>query len=103
MRGQLAEKAGMKRVTADHIGMLGTVVNALALQDSLEQQGVDTQLVHTDPDPFEAGGGRLVAPELLPAAAPPPALPGWTRNTIGRDPRPRAGMVKTPACCGVTW
>ena len=44
MRGQLAEKAGMKRVTADHIGMLGTVVNALALQDSLEQQGVDTRV-----------------------------------------------------------
>jgi len=44
MRGQLAEVAGMKRVTADHIGMLGTVVNALALQDSLEQQGVDTRV-----------------------------------------------------------
>ena len=44
MRGQLAEKAGMKRVTADHIGMLGTVVNALALQDSLEQHGVDTRV-----------------------------------------------------------
>ncbi len=38
MRGQLAETAGMKRVTADHIGMLGTVVNALALQDALERQ-----------------------------------------------------------------
>jgi len=45
MRGQLAEKAGMKRVTADHIGMLGTVVNALALQDSLEQHGIDTRVL----------------------------------------------------------
>ena len=44
MRGQLAEKAGMERVTADYIGTLGTVVNALALQDSLEQQGVDTRV-----------------------------------------------------------
>lgn len=44
MRGQLAEAAGMKRVTADHIGMLGTVINALSLQDSLEQQGVDTRV-----------------------------------------------------------
>lgn len=44
MRGQLAETAGMKRVTADHIGMLGTVVNALALQDALERQGVDTRV-----------------------------------------------------------
>lgn len=44
MRGQLAEKAGMERVTADYIGTLGTVVNALALQDSLEQRGVDTRV-----------------------------------------------------------
>jgi uridylate kinase len=44
MRGQFAESAGMKRVTADHIGMLGTVVNALALQDSLEQKGVHTRV-----------------------------------------------------------
>jgi uridylate kinase len=29
----------MERVTADHIGMLGTVINALALQDALERQG----------------------------------------------------------------
>lgn len=44
MRGQLAEKAGMERVTADYIGTLGTVVNALALQDALEQQGTDTRV-----------------------------------------------------------
>jgi len=44
MRGQAAEQAGMERVTADYIGTLGTVVNALALQDSLEQQGVDTRV-----------------------------------------------------------
>jgi uridylate kinase len=44
MRGQLAEKAGMERVTADYIGTLGTVVNALALQDSLEQRGVHTRV-----------------------------------------------------------
>jgi uridylate kinase len=44
MRGHLAEQAGMERVTADYIGTLGTVVNGLALQDSLEQQGVDTRV-----------------------------------------------------------
>ena len=49
MRGQLAESAGMKRVTADHIGMLGTVVNALALQDSLEQKGVNTRVLTAIP------------------------------------------------------
>ena len=49
MRGQEAEKAGMMRITADHIGMLGTVVNALALQDQLEQQGVDTRVLTAMP------------------------------------------------------
>ncbi len=49
MRGQLAESAGMKRVTADHIGMLGTVVNALALQDSLEQRDIHTRVLTAMP------------------------------------------------------
>jgi uridylate kinase len=44
MRGTLAEKSGMERVTADYIGTLGTVVNGLALQDQLEQRGVDTRV-----------------------------------------------------------
>ena len=33
---------GMERVTADHMGMLATVMNSLALQDALERQGVPT-------------------------------------------------------------
>lgn len=37
--GGLAE-AGMDRVTADHMGMLGTVMNSLAMQDALERHGV---------------------------------------------------------------
>jgi len=49
MRGQLAEAAGMKRITADHIGMLGTVVNALALQDSLEQREIHTRVLTAMP------------------------------------------------------
>lgn len=49
MRGQFAEASGMKRVTADHIGMLGTVVNALALQDSLEQRDVHTRVLTAMP------------------------------------------------------
>ncbi len=39
-RGAKAEKDGMDRVTADYAGMLATVINALALQDSLEREGV---------------------------------------------------------------
>ena len=35
----------MDRATADYMGMLATVINALALQDALEQQGVDTRVV----------------------------------------------------------
>lgn len=36
---------GMERVTADHIGMLATVMNALALQDALERVGVPTRVM----------------------------------------------------------
>ncbi len=38
-RGAVLADRGMDRVAADHIGMLGTVINALALQDELERQG----------------------------------------------------------------
>ena len=34
----------MDRVSADHMGMLATVINALALQDALEKQGVHTRV-----------------------------------------------------------
>ncbi len=36
---------GMERVTADHMGMLATVINALALQDALERQGIPTRVM----------------------------------------------------------
>jgi uridylate kinase len=42
-RGTQAEADGMDRVTADYAGMLATVINALALQDVLEREGVDTR------------------------------------------------------------
>jgi uridylate kinase len=42
-RGAEAEAQGMDRVTADYAGMLATVINALALQDALEQAGVETR------------------------------------------------------------
>ena len=35
---------GMERATADYMGMLGTVINAMALQDSLERMGVVTRV-----------------------------------------------------------
>lgn len=42
-RGAQAEADGMERVTADYAGMLATVINALALQDILEREGVNTR------------------------------------------------------------
>jgi uridylate kinase len=44
-RGQAGEKGGLDRVTGDKMGMLATVINALALQDALEKQGVDTRVL----------------------------------------------------------
>ncbi len=42
-RGAEAEQNGMDRVTADYAGMLATVINALALQDALEKEGITTR------------------------------------------------------------
>ena len=42
-RGIEAEEEGMERVTADYAGMLATVINALALQDALEREGIVTR------------------------------------------------------------
>jgi uridylate kinase len=42
-RGIEAEQEGMERVTADYAGMLATVINALALQDALEREGIVTR------------------------------------------------------------
>ncbi|HAP77414.1 MAG TPA: UMP kinase [Acidimicrobiaceae bacterium] len=43
-RGRQGAMKGMDATQSDHIGMLGTVMNALALQDALERAGVDTRV-----------------------------------------------------------
>ncbi|MGB3238587.1 MAG: UMP kinase [Geitlerinemataceae cyanobacterium] len=43
-RGVKASSAGMDRATADYIGMIATVMNAMTLQDALEQMGVPTRV-----------------------------------------------------------
>jgi uridylate kinase len=43
-RGKIGSEMGMDRATADYMGMLATVMNSLALQDSLEQQGIGTRV-----------------------------------------------------------
>ena len=44
-RGARASELGMDRVTADHVGMLATVMNSLALQDALEKRGGETRVL----------------------------------------------------------
>ncbi len=44
-RGRNAEQLGMDRATADYMGMIGTVINALALQEALERAGVQTRVM----------------------------------------------------------
>lgn len=43
-RGKIGSEMGMDRTTADYMGMLATVMNSLALQDSLEQLGIETRV-----------------------------------------------------------
>ncbi len=43
-RGSIGTDAGMDRSTADHMGMLATIMNSLALRDALERQGVVTRV-----------------------------------------------------------
>ena len=45
VRGTIASRQGMDRVNADYMGMLATVINALALQDHLERRHVDTRVL----------------------------------------------------------
>lgn len=44
-RGAALHAAGMDRVTGDHMGMLATVMNALAMRDSLERAGIPTRVM----------------------------------------------------------
>ncbi|MGZ8392601.1 MAG: amino acid kinase family protein, partial [Gemmatimonadales bacterium] len=45
IRGTTASREGLDRVSADYMGMLGTVINALALQDVCEKIGIDTRVM----------------------------------------------------------
>jgi uridylate kinase len=45
VRGSILSREGIDRVTGDYMGMLGTVINALAVQDVLERKGIDTRVM----------------------------------------------------------
>jgi uridylate kinase len=56
-RGIAASSYGMDRTSADHMGMLATVINSLALQDAMEKQGIQTRVqtaisVHQVAEPY---------------------------------------------------
>lgn len=44
-RGKLGDEMGIERASADYMGMIGTIINALALQNSLEALGVETRVL----------------------------------------------------------
>ena len=44
LRGQEAERHGMERASADYMGMLATIINALALQEACEKEGIITRV-----------------------------------------------------------
>lgn len=48
-RGQALNEAGMDRVTGDHMGMLATVMNALAMRDALERANIPTRVMSAIP------------------------------------------------------
>ena len=57
VRGRELAETGVDQVTADHIGMLGTIINGLALQDAMEKLGVYTRLqsamrIHEVAEPY---------------------------------------------------
>ena len=72
-RGVAASARGMDRATADYMGMLATVINALALQDALEQQDVVTRVV-------TAIEMRAVAEPFIRRRADPPPRKGPRRR-----------------------
>lgn len=45
VRGTTASQQGMDRVTADYMGMLSTIINAMALQDMLERKDIETRVM----------------------------------------------------------
>jgi uridylate kinase len=56
-RGIAASSYGMDRTSADHMGMLATIINSIALQDALEKQGIQTRVqsaiaVHQVAEPY---------------------------------------------------
>ena len=87
VRGAAASQQGMDRVSADYMGMLATIINALAIQDLLEKKGIDTRVMTAirmdelaEPYIRRRAVRHVVAGELFDVERPGPA---W--DLVGRE------------------
>jgi Uridylate kinase len=80
-RGIAGAAQGMQRASADYMGMLATVINALAMQNALEQQGVQTRVQSAIPwrrsaSPISAAGPSAIWRRAASSSSPQvPAIP----------------------------
>ena len=92
IRGTTASQQGMDRVSADYMGMLATVINALALQDVLEKKGVDTRVMTA------IRMESLAEPYIRRRADPPPGEgPVWSSSPAA--PAIRSSRPTPRVCC----
>ena len=113
-RGMAAAAKGFDRATADYMGMLATVMNALALQNALEKIGVDTRVLSAIPmasvcEPYirrralrHLEKGRIVLfaagtgnPFSRPTPPPRCAPPKWAATPCSRAPASTASIPPT--------
>lgn len=80
LRGAAATAAGMGRVSADHMGMLATIMNALALRDALESEGAMAEVLATPAIATVAEGYSARRARQLLAAGAVVLLAGGTGN-----------------------
>ena len=80
LRGAALAETGIRRVTADHMGMLATIMNALALHDAIEGQGAAAQVLATPGIPAVAEGYSVRAARRLLAEGAVVLLAGGTGN-----------------------
>ena len=100
-RGIAAAAQNMDRVTGDHMGMLATVINSLALQDALEQMGIPTRVMsaiemhqvaepyirrrairHLEKGPHRDLRGRHLAIPISPPTPPPLCARSKSRREV---------------------
>jgi uridylate kinase len=92
-RGLAASAGGMDRSSADYMGMLATVMNALALQDALERDGTVTRVLSAIE--IREVAEPYIRRRAMPSSPPAPATP-----TSPPIPRRRSGRWRsTPRCC----